>query len=312
MNHLLYALEIIAPIFILMVLGIIARLTGIMNDDSVRRVNKLIFWIFTPLLVFRNVYGTDFKRILNSNIILFVVIAILVQFFIALSVVLLSEKDAAKRGVMLQGMFRSNFAIFGIPLATSLAGDEAAGLASILIAIVIPIYNVLAVISLELFSDSTPNIFKTLWGIIKNPMILATVAAVLLTVFNVQLPSLAADMVNTLADITTPLAFIMLGAYFTFSDTGKYMRQISIVTLFKLLIFPALVIGAGLLFGYRGSTIAVLLGTFASPIAVSSFTMAQEMHGDEKLAGQLIIITSILSVFTIFSAILLLRNIGVI
>ena len=68
----------------------------------------------------------------------------------------------------------------------------------------------------------------------------------------------------------------------------------------KLILFPAAFLGAAILMGFRGAELVVLLSLFGSPIAVSSFTMAQQMGGDDQLAGQLVIFSSVLSIGTMF------------
>lgn len=308
MNNLLFSLQIMAPILMLLLIGFLIRLSKIMTDDTVKRVNKMIFWIFTPMLVFDSIYNNDTAIDIQSNFVIFCVLGILVQFFIALAVVLLGESENSKRGSMLQGMFRSNFVIYGIPIATAIAGAAAGGYASLLIAIVIPLYNVLSVIALEMFNGKSPSFFKTLLGIIKNPLILSSVLAILLRTFQVQVPSLINNTIQDVASITSTLAFIMLGAYFSFSDVGKHVKPLTLTVLFKLVIFPAIFIGAAVLLGFRGGELAVILGIFSAPVAISSFTMAQEMGGDATLSAQIIVFTSLLSILTIFLLIFLLRQ----
>lgn len=217
-----------------------------------------------------------------------------------LCLVILLEHDNARRGVILQGMFRSNFVLFGIPISTALFGDSAAGLASILIAVVIPLYNMLAVISLESFNGKKPSLWKILVGILTNPLIIASAVGILFVVFHIPLPTVLYKTVSDLSIIATPLAFVILGASFSFGETGRCVRDLCITLGAKLVAYPLLFIALAILMGFRDAHLAVLLTVFGSPIAVSSFTMAQQMGGDDKLAGQLVVFSSLLSVFTMF------------
>lgn len=302
------ALEIVAPLFLMMAVGYIVKLTHIMNETSVRQTNKLIFNVFLPLLVFQNIYNTELQTGFDSWLLIYAISGVILQFLIALCIVVITEHDNSKRGVMLQGMFRSNFVLFGIPICTALFGGEAAGLASVLIAVIIPMYNILAVISLEIFNGGRPNILKTLIGIVTNPLIIASVAAILCVSFNISLPNVVTITISNLAGIATPLAFVVLGASFAFKEIGGCVKSLSITLAVKLLFFPVLFLGLAVLLGFRGPSLAVLLTVFASPIAVSSFTMAQNLGGDERLAGQLVIFSSILSIGTMFLFIVLLRE----
>ena len=224
MESLLISLEIVLPLFLLMALGYVIKLTGMMNETSVKQVNKVIFKIFLPLLVFCNIYNTELAESFNSQLLLYAVAGVLIQFVLSLCLAILLEKDNSRRGVMLQGMFRSNFVLFGIPISTALFGDTAAGLASILIAVIIPMYNVLAVISLEMFNGKRPNVGKILLGIVTNPLIIGSVLGVLFVLFQIPIPTPIYDTITDISSIATPLAFIILGASFSFGDVGKYIK----------------------------------------------------------------------------------------
>ncbi len=300
MESLRIALEIVLPLFLLLAVGYCIKLTGIMNETSVRQTNNMIFKVFLPLLVFFNIYKTDLTSSFDMSLLLFAVVGVLLQFIISLCLVILLEHDNARRGVMLQGMFRSNFVLFGIPISTALFGDSAAGLASILIAVIIPLYNMLAVISLESFNGKKPSLWKILVGILTNPLIIASAAGILFVVLHIPLPTVLYKTVSDLSIIATPLAFVILGASFSFGETGRCVRDLCITLGAKLVTYPLLFIALAILMGFRDAHLAVLLTVFGSPIAVSSFTMAQQMGGDDKLAGQLVVFSSLLSVFTMF------------
>mgnify|MGYP002801512347 FL=1 len=307
-ESLFISLEIVLPLFFLMAIGYIIKRTGMMNETSVKQVNSVIFKIFLPLLVFLNIYNTELAESFNSKLLLYAVAGVLIQFVLSLCLVILVEKENSRRGVMLQGMFRSNFVLFGIPISTALFGEQAAGLAAILIAVIIPLYNVLAVISLEIFNGRRPNILKILLGIVTNPLIIGSVVGVLFLLFHIELPTVLYETVSDISGIATPLAFIILGASFNFGDVGKYVRELSLVLGCKLVFFPVLFLGIALLLGFRDAPLAVLLTVFGAPIAVSSFTMAQQMGGDHALAGQLVVFSSIFSIVTMFLFIFLLKE----
>ena len=308
MDSLILSLEIVLPLFLLMALGYVIKLTGMMNETSVKQVNKVIFKIFLPLLVFCNIYNTEIAESFNSQLLLYAVSGVLIQFVLSLCLAVLLEKDNSRRGVMLQGMFRSNFVLFGIPISTALFGDTAAGLASILIAVIIPLYNVLAVISLELFNGKRPNIGKILFGIVTNPLIIGSVLGILFVVFQIPILTPIYDTMEDLSSISTSLAFVILSASYSFGDVGRYVKELVITLSAKLVVFPALFLGIALLLGFRDAPLAVLLTVFGAPIAVSSFTMAQQMGGDDKLAGQLVVFGSILSIGTMFLLIFFLKE----
>ena len=308
MESLRIALETVLPLFLLLAIGYVVKLSGMMNETSVKQMNKVIFQIFLPLLVFTNIYNTELAESFRSDLLLYAVAGVLIQFLLSLCIVLLGVKDNAKRGVMLQGMFRSNFVLFGIPISTTLYGDTAAGLASILIAVIIPLYNALAVVALEMFNGKKPSFFKILFGILTNPLILASAAGILFVMFQIPLPEMVYDTAMDLSAIATPLAFIILGASFSFGDVGRYVKELFLTLGMKLVVFPALFLGIAILLGFRDAPLAVLLTVFAAPVAVSSFTMAQQMGGDDKLAAQIVVFCTLFSILTIFLLVFFLKE----
>ena len=300
MDSLFISLNAVVPLFLMMAVGYILRLAGLLNDISSRQVNKCIFKVFLPLMIFVNIYDTGSAAALGSSLLIFAAAGVLIEFLVSLVLVLLTEQDNSKRGVMLQGMFRSNFVLFGIPISMALFGDSAAGTASLLIAVIIPIFNALAVLALEMFNGQRPNLWRVLLGIVTNPLIIASALGILFNHFGWRLPSMLYSTMSTLGGIATPLAFVVLGASLSFGETGRCARPLLITLLMKLIIYPAAFVGAAILMGFRGANLAVLLTVFGSPIAVSSFTMAQQMGGDDQLAGQLVVFSSVLSIGTMF------------
>lgn len=300
MDSFFVALNTVLPLFLLMVVGYFTRLAGILSEISTRQVNKLIFRVFLPVLVFCNIYRSDSFGDLRSSLFIFAAAGVLIEFLLGIIITLLTEQENARRGVMLQGMFRSNFVLYGIPISTALLGQAAAGRASVLIAVVIPLFNVLAVLALEMFNGQRPNLGHVLLGILTNPLIWASGLGIACNYFGVSFPQAVDSTLSSLGGMATPLAFVVLGASLNFGETGRCMRPLLTTLSVKLVLFPAAALGIALLMGFRGIDLAVLLTLFGSPIAVSSFTMAQEMGGDEQLAGQLVVFSSVLSIGTMF------------
>lgn len=310
MESLQIAAETVLPLLLMMAVGYVIRLTALLNEASARQVNNVIFRVFLPLLVFLNVLGSDLTEGFEPSLLLYSLAGVGLQFLLALCISYLTERENARRGVMLQGMFRSNFVLFGLPICTALFGRQAAGLASLVIAVVVPLYNLLAVISLEIFNRGRGGFFKALLGIVTNPLILASAAGLLCLFFGISLPDPLYKTVSDLAGIATPLAFVVLGASFSFREIGDCLKDLAITLGVKLILFPVLFLGLAILLGFRGAPLGVLLTVFAAPVAVSSFTMAQQMGGDSQLAGQLVVFSSILSVFTLFLLIFALKQWG--
>ena len=312
MDSLILAASVVFPIFALIVLGYILRLIKMVDAHSLGVINKLVFKVFLPVLLFYNIYKTDVSTVFDGPFLLYALVCILAVAGLLFLFVPLFIKENSRRGVFIQGVFRSNFVLFGLPVTVLLLGENGAGLTSIAIAMVVPVFNILAVVCLEVFRGGKPNLLKVLKGILTNPLIIASVLGILFLLFNIRIPDFAEGVVRDLSRVATPLALIALGGSFTFSAVKGNVPTLTWAVALRLVIVPALVIGVGALLGFRGAQIVALLSMFASPTAVSSYTMAQQMGGDGDLAAQIVVFTSACSILTMFLFIFVLKSIALI
>lgn len=294
------------PIFLPMLLGYLLKRLNFADKASFDAMNKLVFKAFLPILLFYNIYQTKLTRVLDLRLTAFIVIGVLCVFVIGNFVVLVLTKDNAKRGVMLQGFFRSNFAILGIPLVNYVCGENMIGLTSLMVAVVVPLFNILAVITLERFRSRKIHVRNLLKGIATNPLVIGCAIGASFLVFGIRLPSFLEKAVSDVSKIASPLSIVVLGASFTFSSVKGYLREILITVSARLIIVPLLLLSIAALLDFRGEALACLMAVFGSPIAVSSFAMAQQMGGDEKLAAQSVVISSVFCLFTLFGWIFVL------
>lgn len=310
MESLILSFESVMPIFILMVLGYVLKSINIADKKTFDGINKLVFNIFLPVLLFYNIYKTETADVFDIRLIIFIIISVFIIFCIGFFAVRLITDKNPKRGVILQGFFRSNFAILGIPLADYICRGNSTGLASLMVAVVVPLFNVFAVISLESFRNGKINVLKTVKGIVKNPLIIGCIAGAVFFISGIKLPSIIEKSVKDISSIASPLAIIVLGAGFTFNSVRGYLREIVITVLSRLVIVPILGLTAAILLGFRGEALACLLVVFGSPVAVSSFSMAQQMDGDENLAAHVIVFSSLFCVVTLFVWIFVLNSLN--
>lgn len=312
MENLILSLNVVLPLFLTMSLGYLLKQLNMFNDSTLDIMNNVTFKSFLPLLLFYNIYKTDLKGSFNLNLITFTLICVVSLYLVLYLIVPLIEKDNKKRGALLQGLFRSNFVIFGIPVTESLFGSEKIGVTALLIAVVVPLFNILSVIALETFRGKKPDFKKILKGIIKNPLIIASCIGILSLLLNIKLPSSIEKTISDISKIATPLSLILLGASFKFNEIRKYIKQTSIAVIGKTLLIPSIMLPICVVLGYRDVELATLMIIFAAPTAVSSFTMAQQMDSDSDLAGQIVVFTSGFCVITVFIWIFILKQMNLI
>ena len=310
MENLMISANAVLPMCLVMALGYGTRRLGWLRREEISTINKIAFRIFLPCLLYYNIYCSDLSGSFDPLLMTYAVGGVLLTFGLALGYTLLTEKLPERRGVLIQGMFRSNYVIMGIPVATALLGADQLGTVSILIAIIVPLFNMLAVVVLEVFRGQKPKPLHILGQIAKNPLVIGSVLGILTLVAGIRLPHILEQTIQSVSAIASPLQLFLLGAFFQFSGLKTYRRELVTVSIAKLIVSPGLFLGLGALLVFRGVAFVSLIGIFASPTAVNSFTMAQQMGGDAELAGDIVVTTSAASILTMFLWIFLFKSLG--
>lgn len=312
MENFILSFNVVTPLFIIMSLGYYLKYIKLLDKQTLNVMNSVCFKFFLPILLFFNIYQSDVKSSFNINLITFSISSIVILFVVLCFLIPKIEKDNKKRGVMIQGIFRSNFVIFGMPIATSIYGEGNIGTTALLIAVIVPLFNLLSVISLELFRDGEINLKKILKGIITNPLIIASAIGILFVTLNITLPTFIEKSVSDIAKIATPLSLILLGGSFSFSHIKEYLNHTIIIVFNKLIFVPLIFIPIAIKLGFRGIELLTILLIFAAPVAVSTFQMSKQMDGDSILAEQSIVFTCLFCIPTVFLWILTLKQLSLI
>ena len=176
LSNFIIALEAVLPIFIIMGIGMLIRRKGLVDAHDVKKMNQTVFMVFFPVLMFSNLYGKDIRGAIEGKLMTFGVLAVLSVYALTVAVVMRLRKDPKTRGAMIQAIFRSNFVIMGISIVSNIFGGDELILPSVMITVIVPIYNVLAVVTLEVFRGSKPNFAHVLKQIASNPMLLGSAA----------------------------------------------------------------------------------------------------------------------------------------
>lgn len=330
----MYAINAVLPIILLIILGYALKTSGFFGADFLKTANKLVFRVCLPAMLFYNVYHISNLGAIRWDVVGYCLVIIAVLFALGLFTVLFFVKDKKQKGVILQCVFRSNFAIIGLPLSESLGGAEGAAIAAILSAFTIPLYNILAVISLSVFvteSGAKLDGRDILKKIIKNPLIIGVCCGLVSLLVRSLLPvnadgnpvfSISDSLgflytaIGNLSRIASPLALLVLGGQFEFSAVKGMLKEIAIGTVWRIVLAPVIgIVAAAVLcrFGvlqFDTTVYPALVALFGSPVAVSSAIMAGEMDNDEQLAGQLVVWTSVGSMFTTFIMVFAMKYAG--
>lgn len=324
----MFSANAVLPIVILVAIGYLLKRMKLLSAEFLNVGNKVVYRVFLPALLFYNVYNIeDFSEIVWSYV-LFAVVGVIAVFALAILLYCLFTKDNKRRGALIQSAFRSNYAIIGISLATALFGAKGAAAASVMSAFTIPLFNVLAIVTLSVFHSNEEkmrlNVGKILLGIVKNPLIIGVVSGLAVlgirelfkwqnVDFRLKDVEFLYSTIAMLGRVATPLALILLGGQFTFSSAKALWKPILLGTVVRTVIVPvvALLVATAIFPNLPGEYYATYIAVFGTPVAVSSVVLCKEMDGDDELAGQLVVWTTVASSFTVFVIILVLRALGV-
>ena len=305
------AFNAVMPLLLLLGVGWAAVRSGVTDRAFMNRLNTLNFKLFFPFLMFKNVYGAEPENLPTTALMITGAVSLLVLVALLMIVVPRIVKENPRRGTIIQAIFRSNFIIYGIPLTTFVFGDGKASVCGIMVMIMVSMFNILSVVVLEYYRDGgkvRPG--PLLLGIVKNPLLQGCVAGMLCYLLGIKLPVFLKEPVFALGSMASTLALVVLGANLQFAELKKNGRTITTVLLVRLLLLPLVMVPLGWLIGLRGVELFLILMIYGTPVATASYPMAQNMGGDGQLAGQLVFVSTVASLGTIFLFIFTMSQLG--
>ena len=308
MQNLQLSFEVVAPICFTMLLGLFLRKIKLITENGVTFLNRLVFSLLLPLMLFFNISQAELSGILNIDLFIWVAVSVIVLFLLLYLFVPKFEKDKKKIPVIIQGVYRSNFVIFGIPVAASLYGGENVAVVALMVALVSPMFNIMAALVFAKYSSGRTTFAGILKNIITNPLVIGSLLGLFALFFHVSLPVFLEKPLAALGNSASTLGLLVLGAGFAIKKLQANARTLVFTVTGKLLLVPLIFLPLSILLGFRGVELIGLLVLYASPSALAGYTMATQVNADGELAGQVIVLSSLFSVVTVFFAVLLLKS----
>jgi len=310
LTNLGFAATITTPIFCILGLGIIFKRIGWITDDFARLGSNLVFKVTLPCLLFVKLVETDFRHDLPIKLVIYAVIATVAVFLILDRLFSSRLHTVADRGVFVQGAFRSNMGIIGLAFCLSAFGEGVVATASIYLAVMTTLFNILAVLTLTRHQEKSGHrneILTALLEIVKNPLILSIAAGVIISLIGIDVPNILLETGGYFAQMTLPLALLCAGASIRLHEFQTSPPLYWAVT-GKLLFVPLIITSGGIILGLRGEELGVLYLMCAAPTAAVSYPMTQALGGNHHLAAAIIAATSLGSLFFTTLGIFLLRS----
>lgn len=314
LQSLVFTGNIVAPIFFILFLGYFMRRIGVLNDNFIHVASRLVFTITLPALVFLSIARMDFHAMFNPHLLGYVLLSTLASYVLIWWGGSRWIQDPRDLASFIQGAFRSNFGIIGLAMSFNLFGHEGLAQASLVLALIIPLYNVLAIICLTVPLNRAEgmNPLKMGLAILRNPLILSVLAALPFSYYTLELPAMVARTGDYFSDLTLPLALLTIGGSLDIRSLRKTSGSSFWATLIKLVLLPLVFTPLAWLLGFRGQELAILLVLFACPSAAASFIMAKAMGANASLAANVILTTTLGSVVTLSVAIYSIRLLGIV
>ncbi|GAB4293652.1 MAG: AEC family transporter [Ignavibacteriaceae bacterium] len=309
-ENIIFTANIVAPVFLIIFLGFFVKKLGVINENFVEVTSKFVFSVSLPALIFMKISELDLSKALDLAQLTYIYTATLTGFALIWIISTPFIKDGRDKSVFIQGAFRSNYAIVGLAIISNLFGEQGLGKASIILAFILPLYNILAVIVLTvpMRNRRKMDIKKTFAEIIFNPLVVAVFIALPFSYYKIKLPSMISVSGNFLSELALPLALIGIGGSLNLQNLKKASGLAFTSSVIKIIITPLILTAGAYYAGFRGEDLGMMFVLFACPTAIVSFIMAEAMGCNSKLAGNIVLVTTIGSVFTIAAGIIILKE----
>lgn len=314
MENFIFSVNVTIPIFLVMVLGWFLRQIGMLDEHFVTVANRFNFKVTLPFMLFRDISGVDIRAIFDLKYVLFCALASTACFWLIWGGVKLFLKDKSMRGAFVQASFRSSAAVMGLAFIQNIYGSSAMG--PLMIVGAVPLYNIYSVIVLTFEGNdaaegrSTDKIEKACINILKNPIIIGIFLGMIAALLKIPFPTIMDKSINTVAQMATPLALIVIGAGFEGRKALAKIKPTIAASMIKLVVQPLIFLPVAAWLGFSGEKMIAILIMLASPTTPSCYIMAKSMKNDDVLTASIIVTTTLLAAFTLTFWIFVLRTLG--
>ena len=314
MENLIFSLNATIPIFLMMLLGMLFRKLGWMDEVFAAKMNKFVFLVPLPVLLFEQLATVDFSEVWDIKFIIFCFVVTAISITISTLISLL-WKDRSIKGEFIQATYRSSAALLGIAFIQNIYGTV--GMAPLMIIGSVPLYNIMAVVVLSVFKPGNNSfdkalVKKTLKGIATNPIIIGIVVGFVWSALKLPMPLILHKTVSSIGATATPMGLMSMGATFEMKKATSKMKPTLVAVFMKLVGFCAIFLPMAALLGFRNEELIAILVMLGSATTVSCFVMARNMGHEGTLSSGVIMMTTLLSAFTLTMWLDVLRSFGLV
>lgn len=304
--------QIVLPVFLVIGLGYGVRRLKVVDNTFLFQLNRLIYYLALPLLLFYKIATADFDESFTFQLVIGLAVLILLMFVISYGFAVMANYSQSIRGTFCQCSFRGNLAYIGLAIVFNAYGERGLATAGIILGCIVPVLNLFSIIALLLPQQG--NRIKPLFflqQIVLNPLIIASFLGITWSFFHLSVPTVLDKALHIVTGMALPLALISIGASFSVEKLKGDVVQASLATLLKLVLMPVVGWVIFVFLGVSGTNLAIGILLAGTPTATAAYIMTQQIGGDAELSGTIIMLTTLLSMFS-YTVILLFLKTGAI
>ena len=315
MDSFIYSINATVPIFLVMIIGWFIKQIGLIDDHFANVANRYVFKVALPALLFRDLSKSDFKGKFDPQFVLYCSIVTILMFSLVWIATEILMKDDTQKGAFVQGSCRSSAAILGMAFVQNMYSDT--GMAPLMIIGSVPLYNVMAVITLSLFAPGggkldTAKLIRTLKGIATNPIILGILTGMVWSLLHLPMPTILNTAVDNLGKTATPLGLMAMGGALKFGKAFARPKPLIACSFLKLVGYEAVFLPLAVLLGFSHDMLVAIIIMLGSATTVSCYIMAKNMDYDGDFTSGVVMTTTLLSSFTMTIWLYICKSLGLI
>jgi predicted permease len=304
----IHVLENLFPVFALIGAGYALRRCTVTTAEFLSVSDRLVYFIFFPAMLFWKIGGAPLDLAADAAFYAAGVLAVLVVFLLSTAFILLAGVARYQAGSFSQSCYRFNTFI-GVAVVMTAFGEEGVRRFGLLIGVLIPLINVLAVATLAWFGErtvsATAQLRRTLRALVTNPLILGCAAGMVYARFVHWFPPFLDNTLRLASYVTLPLALISIGGVLSPRGLWAHLRLSLTASVFKLAVFPAIGYAVMKAMGVAGPSFGVGMVFFALPTSTALYILSSQLNSDTELASAAIVVSTLLSVFSLSAALLM-------
>ncbi len=351
MENLIFSLNATMPIFLLMLLGVFFRKTGFMNESFTSQLNRFVFRIALPVLLFEDLAEQDFAAAWDGGFVLFCFCVTCISIALVSLISRAAVRRRAERGEFIQAAYRSSAALLGIAFIHNIYGEESSAMGPLMILGSVPLYNIAAVTVLVMTAegaaepenakerketgrlsdaqtgdgsisaegrktgkgrDSRRLLLRTVKNVITNPLILGILIGFVWSLLGIPQPQIMKSVVSSVGALATPLGLMAMGASFDLNKAKKSAGPALLAAFIKLFGLAALFLPVAVKLGFRNEQLIAILVMLGSSTTVSSFVMARNMGHEGTLTASAVMLTTLGAAFSLTFWLYVLKSLGMI